>query len=363
MENVLYDLDTVTIDQLLSDAVAQEASDIHLVVGKPPVFRVHGRLVSQGTECLNADQTSRLARQTMRPKIEETFDTSLEVDFSYSIGDDLRFRANVFTQKGCTSAVFRYIPTNILSLEQLNMPQILETFTRLPRGLVLVTGPTGSGKSTTLAAMIDLINRERDVHIITIEDPIEFVHQHKRALINQREIGQDSESFKNALRSILREDPDVILLGEMRDLETISTAVTLAETGHLVFATLHTTSAAQTVDRIIDVFPPEQQEQIRFQLSNVLEAIVTQTLLPKISGGRCCAQEILIMTPATRASIRNGKTNSLNDCMQMGAKQGMQTLEQCLVRLVSKGFISREVAISASSHPDILLQMLSKVSR
>jgi twitching motility protein PilT len=266
----------------------------------------------------------------------------------------------VFTQKECVSAVFRYIPSKILSLKELGLPPVLETFTRLPRGLVLVTGSTGSGKSTTLASMIDMINNERDVHIVTIEDPIEFIHHHKKSLINQREIGQDSLSFQRALKSVLREDPDVILLGEMRDLETIATAVTLAETGHLVFATLHTTSASQTVDRIIDVFPPEQQEQIRFQLSNVLEAIVTQTLLPKIGGGRVCACEILVMNSAARASIRNNKSTVLNDIMQMGSKLGMQTLEQSLVKLVTKGLVEKDVALGASSHPDILKQMLQK---
>lgn len=353
-------LDNLTIDQLLKEAVVKKASDIHLVVGKPPIFRIDGRLVPQGKEPLTTEDTKRLAFSTMSERIKDMFDKEFEVDYSYSLGTDYRFRVNVFTQKECVSAVFRYIPSKILSLKELGLPPVLETFTRLPRGLVLVTGSTGSGKSTTLASMIDMINNERDVHIVTIEDPIEFIHHHKKSLINQREIGQDSLSFQRALKSVLREDPDVILLGEMRDLETIATAVTLAETGHLVFATLHTTSASQTVDRIIDVFPPEQQEQIRFQLSNVLEAIVTQTLLPKIGGGRVCACEILVMNSAARASIRNNKSTVLNDIMQMGSKLGMQTLEQSLVKLVTKGLVEKDVALGASSHPDILKQMLQK---
>jgi len=353
-------LDNLTIDQLLKEAVVKKASDIHLVVGKPPIFRIDGRLVPQGKEPLTPEDTKRLAFSTMSERIKDMFDKEFEVDYSYSLGTDYRFRVNVFTQKECVSAVFRYIPSKILSLKELGLPPVLETFTRLPRGLVLVTGSTGSGKSTTLASMIDMINNERDVHIVTIEDPIEFIHHHKKSLINQREIGQDSLSFQRALKSVLREDPDVILLGEMRDLETIATAVTLAETGHLVFATLHTTSASQTVDRIIDVFPPEQQEQIRFQLSNVLEAIVTQTLLPKIGGGRVCACEILVMNSAARASIRNNKSTVLNDIMQMGSKLGMQTLEQSLVKLVTKGLVEKDVALGASSHPDILKQMLQK---
>jgi len=357
----LFELEKVNMDDILLEAVKKEASDVHLSVGKPPVFRVNGRLSSQGADILTPPQTIRLTEQVMPDKIRRLFEENMEADFSHVIESGERFRANVFTQKGTRSAVFRLIPNKIKTLEELNMPEVLKSFTLLPRGLVLVTGPTGSGKSTTLTSMIDLINTNKDVHIITLEDPIEYVHQSKMSIVNQREIGQDSLTFKRALRSVLREDPDVILLGEMRDLETISTAVTLAETGHLVFATLHTTNAAQTVDRIIDVFPSDQQEQIRFQLSNVLEAIVTQTLLPCLHGGRICATEILIMTSAARSGIRNNKTNTLNDIMQMSAKHGMQTLEQSLYRLYKGGMITADAALSASSKPDILKQMMGNV--
>lgn len=357
-------LSKTSINDILFEAVIKKASDVHLVVGKPPVFRINGSMTSQGTEILTPDDTVRLAYETMNEQVKGKFDEEMEADYSYSIefdGVTYRFRVNSFTQRGAVSAVFRLIPNKILTVDELKLPEVLHQFIHYPRGLVLFTGPTGSGKSTSLAAIIDGINRQRDVHIVTLEDPIEFLHQHKKAVINQREIGQDSHSFKRALKSILRQDPDVILLGEMRDLETIGMAVTLAETGHLVFATLHTTSASQTIDRIIDVFPPEQQEQIRVQLSNTLEGIVSQTLLPKIDGkGRVCATEILLMTSAARSNVRNGKSNALNDVMQTGASLGMHTLEQDLATKVKQNTISVETAFHATSRPDILKQMLMR---
>lgn len=359
-----YDLSKSNIDDILMLAVESGTSDVHLVVGRPPVFRISGGLKGQGSVSLEPADTERLARETMNERIEKEFDSEMEADYSYTVdreGISYRFRVNSFTQKGSVSVVFRLIPNDILTIADLKMPEVLLKFTQLPRGLVLVTGPTGSGKSTTLAAMIDEINRTREAHIITLEDPIEFVHQHKKSIINQREIGQDSKSFHRALKSILREDPDVILLGEMRDLETIHSGVTLAETGHLVFATLHTTSAAQTVDRIIDVFPPEQQEQIRVQLANVLEAVISQNLIRKVGGGRVCATEILVLNPAARANIRNGKSNALNDIMQMSMRYGMHTLEQSLAKHVKMGNITKETAMRASSKPDIMKQMLAKL--
>lgn len=362
---MLTKLDTVSIDEILLEAVKLEASDVHLAVGKPPVFRLHGAMTNQGNELLRPEHTRRFVYETMNKKVTEKFEEEMEADYSYSVveGDvSYRFRVNAFTQKGAISVVMRLIPNRILSVEELKLPDTLKRFIHLPRGLVLFTGPTGSGKSTSLAAIIDGINRQRDVHIITLEDPIEFIHEHKKSLIVQREIGQDSHSFRRALKSVLRQDPDVILLGEMRDLETIGMAVTLAETGHLVFATLHTTSAAQTIDRIIDVFPPEQQEQIRVQLSNTLEAIVAQTLLPKAgSKGRACATEILLMTSAARANVRNGKSNALNDVMQMSGSLGMHTLEQDLARKVKENVITVETALHATSRPDILKQMLRRI--
>ena len=358
-------LESIHIDQILKSAIAKDASDVHLAVGKPPVFRIHGKMTEQSRELLTPEHTKRFAYQTMNEKTKVKYDEELEADFSYSIkledGKSYRFRVNAFTQQGAASVVMRLIPNEILTIDQLKLPEVIRKFIHLPRGLVLVTGPTGSGKSTTLAAIIDGINSSKECHIVTMEDPIEFVHKHKKAVIVQREIGQDSVSFARALKSVLRQDPDVILLGEMRDLETIGMAVTLAETGHLVFGTLHTTSASQTVDRIIDVFPPEQQEQIRVQLANTLEAVVSQTLLPKKTGGRVCATEILLMNSAARANVRNGKSNALNDVMQTNSKVGMHTLEQDLIQKIREDVIDIETAFKATSRPDILEQMLKRL--
>lgn len=366
----MFDLDTVHIDEILKKAIEMKASDVHLPVGKPPVFRINGRMVDQGNVDMKQEHTDRLMRQTMNKVSEEKFNEDWEVDYSYAITAKIdtpdpmeyRFRVNSFIQKGYTSGVMRLIPYKIPTLEQLNMPEALSRLVNLPRGLVLVTGPTGSGKSTTLAAVINKINETRETHIITMEDPIEFVHHHKKSVIVQREIGQDTQSFARALKSALRQDPDIILLGEMRDLETISMAVTLAETGHLVFATLHTTSAAQTIDRIIDVFPPEQQEQIRIQLANNLEAICAQTLLRTPDGkGRVAATEILLKTAAGSANIRNGKSVALNDVMQTNGRMGMHTLEQDLIEKIRQQKITIDTAYEASSHPEVLQQMLKRM--
>lgn len=363
-------LDEVEMNELLLLAIEKQASDVHLAVGRPPVFRIHGEMIDQCEEIFLPKHATRLIESTMNDRIKVMYKEDWEVDYSHSLtridpveGEvQHRFRVNAFTQKGAPSCVMRLIPTKIPTLDSLNLPPVLSSFVDLPRGLVLVTGPTGSGKSTTLAAIIDGINRTRKTHIITMEDPIEFVHEHKKSVIVQREIGQDSHTFARALKSALRQDPDVILLGEMRDLETIGMAVTLAETGHLVFATLHTTSASQTVDRIIDVFPAEQQEQIRVQLSNTLEAIVSQTLLKnKLKNGRVAATEILIMNSAARANVRNGKSNALNDVMQTNGKIGMHTLEQDLIKKIRENRIDIETAFKASSRPDILSQMLERM--
>lgn len=358
------------LQSILWSAYTKKASDIHLVAEREPTFRIHGRMIPQTEEHnpLTPDLVSNLLTSAMSEDVKIKYDNDKEVDFAYTFkyqdGDEvksIRFRVNVFTQKGSASGVFRIIPSDIPKLEDLSLPTIIEKITELPRGLVLVTGPTGSGKSTTLAAMIDRINSKREDNIITIEDPIEFLHKHKKSVVVQREIGQDSLSFSRALKSSLRQDPDVILLGEMRDLETISLAVTLAETGHLVFATLHTTSAAQTVDRILDVFPPEQQGQIRSQLANNLEAIVAQTLLPTINRkGRVAVTEIMTKTPAISSSIRQGKTTAIRDSMQTGSHQGMHTMEQDLVKKIKEGVISVETAMLTTSHQDALKGMLEE---
>ncbi|SHJ08751.1 type IV pilus twitching motility protein PilT [Desulfofundulus thermosubterraneus] len=358
-------------DELLKLAFELKASDVHLTVGRPPVFRVHGKLFAAdelgaravpGVEdlpVLTAGDTEALARQLIPGDRFQQFMQVGESDLSYAIPGVGRFRVNAFKQRGTVALAIRLIPERIPTFDELGLPEVVAHLARRPRGLVLVTGPTGSGKSTTLAAMIDLINSESRLHIITLEDPIEYVHRHKKSLVNQREIGRDSLSFAAALRAALREDPDVILVGEMRDLETIATAITAAETGHLVLATLHTTSAAQTIDRIIDVFPPHQQQQVRLQLAGALEGVIAQQLLPRRDRpGRVAALEILVATPAIRNLIREGKTHQIVSQLQTGARYGMQTLDMALRNLVRAGVIGREEALGRAADAENLLKMI-----
>lgn len=336
---------TPRIEVLLEEVVKKKASDLHLQVGLPPMLRVDGKLAPvTGAVALNDEAVETLVFAVLDEDQKQILLKDKEFDFSFAFGDLGRFRVNAFHERGNLAAAMRLIPNEILSVEQLGLPPTLNKFADYPRGLVLVTGPTGSGKSTSLAAMIHKINMERAEHIITIEDPIEYTHKSKRSVIVQREVHYDTYSFSAALRSTLREDPDVVLIGEMRDLETIASAITIAETGHLVFATLHTNSAAQSVDRMIDVFPPHQQPQVRSQLSNILMAVCSQRLIPAIGGGRTCAAEILIVTPAVRNIIREGKTHQLEAVIQTGAEYGMQSMDKTLVNLVHSGAVSYEEA-------------------
>jgi len=348
------------VDELLELLMERRGSDLHLCVGSPPVIRVDGDLEPLNYAVLSPAKLQELVYAILTDERVIEFEASHELDFAYSVAGLSRFRVNAHKQRGSVGAVLRAIPMRPPTLDQLKMPAILKTLTTRPRGLILVTGPTGSGKSTTLAAMIDEINGTRRCHIVTIEDPIEFLHRNKRSIIIQREVGADTKSFTAALRHVLRQDPDVILIGEMRDLETIAAAVTAAETGHLVLATLHTTSASQTVDRIIDVFPPHQQEQIRLQLSTVLEGIICQTLLQRTDGiGRVCAQEILIATPAIRNLIREGKTHQMSSILQSGSQFGMQTLDQSLRALVLAKQVSAEAAAAVAHNPDDFMTFLN----
>jgi twitching motility protein PilT len=335
------------IENLLEEVVKKDASDLHLTVGNEPTIRVDGRLQKiDGTQPLTEKDVETLIFSIVDDVQKDILLKDKEVDFSFAFGDIARFRANAFHQKGNLGLALRLIPTKIRTIDELGLPNIVDKFTEIPRGLVLVTGPTGSGKSTTLAAMIDKINTEKPVHIITIEDPIEYTHSHKKSIIDQREVHYDTRSFSAALRSALREDPDVVLIGEMRDLETISAAITIAETGHLVLATLHTNNAAQSIDRMIDVFPPYQQQQIRVQLSNILQGVVSQRLIAEIGGGRVAAAEIMVTTPAVRNIIREGKTHQLDAVIQTSADQGMVSMDKALVNLVKSGRISTEEAVS-----------------
>jgi len=340
--------------------VETRASDVHITPGFPPAVRDKGKIRPlEGFPALNAQQTREVVYGILNDDQRKRFETNQQLDFAYAIPGVARFRVNCFFQRGTVSAAFRLVPQEIPALDSLGVPQVLRDLCEKPRGFVLVTGPTGSGKSTTLAAMLDVINREHQDHILTIEDPIEFLHQHKSSIVNQREIGSDAVDFALGLRAALREDPDVILVGEMRDLETISTALTAAETGHLVFATLHTQSTAQTVDRIIDVFPPEQQGQVRTQLSIALQGIVTQQLLPTLDGkGRTVATEVLIPTPAVRNLIREGKTHQIYAALQTSGAVGMQTMDADLARLVRTGKISRSLAEQRASVPEELNRLL-----
>ncbi len=349
---------------LLKQTLDLGGSDLHLSIGSPPQVRVDGHLRRLEGADLTPEHTKSLAYSVLTDLQKKTFEETWELDMAFGLKDVGRFRCNVFNQRGAVGAVFRLIPERIRTLEELGLPPVLNLLADRPRGLVLVTGPTGSGKSTTLAAMIDRVNQARPAHILTIEDPIEYLHAHKRALVNQRELHADTRGFPNALRAALREDPDVVLIGEMRDLETMEAAMKLAETGHLTLATLHTNSAAQTVTRIIDAFPSHQQAQIRTQLSLVLEGIVCQALMPKASGqGRVAALEILIATPAIRNLIREDKIHQIYSSMQSGQeKLGMQTMNQSLARLVERRQITREVALAATSNKDELTTMFQRAA-
>lgn len=333
------------IETLLEEVIRKKASDIHIQVGLPPMLRIDGALTPvTGIKALSDADVEKLVFATLDQDQQQILLKDKEFDFSFSFGELGRFRVNAFHERGNLAAAMRLIPNEILTIQSLGMPPIINTFAEFPRGLVLVTGPTGSGKSTTLAALVDKINTDRAHHIITIEDPIEFTHHSKKSVVVQREIHYDTYSFSAALRSSLRQDPDVVLIGEMRDLETISAAITIAETGHLVFATLHTNSAAQSIDRMIDVFPPHQQPQIRAQLSNILMAICSQRLVPSIGGGRAVAAEILVATSAVRNIIREGKTHQLDAVIQTGADQGMQSMDKTLVGLVQAGTVTYDEA-------------------
>src|SRR6478672_4119240 len=351
-----------SIDELLEHMVARDASDLHVTVGTPPVIRVRGEVERVDEfDTLTPEDTQQLLYRILSSEQQKQLEIKRQLDFSHSIPGLARFRVNVYFQRESIGAAFRLIPAELKTLEELGIPSSLHTLAEKPRGLVLVTGPTGSGKSTTLAAIVDEINRNRSEHILTIEDPIEFLHRHKRCIVNQREIGPDATSFAEALRGALRQDPDVILLGEMRDLETISTAITAAETGHLVFATLHTQDAPSTVDRIIDVFPASQQDQVRTQLAATIQGIVTQTLIPSSDGAsRVAALEILFPDDAVRNLIRQGKTEQIYSYMQTGTKRGMQTMEQALADYVLRTVITREEALSRSTRQDQLAGMLDR---
>ena len=352
----------MSIDVLLERVVELNASDLHITAGAPPIIRVRGSLVAlDGYPLLTPEMTRDLLYRILSTEKQKHLEIDRQIDLSYGVGGLARFRMNVYLQRDSVAAAFRTIPATLQTLEELGLPTSLNDLAHKPRGLVLVTGPTGSGKSTTLAAMIDEINRTRNDHIITIEDPIEFLHRHKRCIVNQREVGTDASSFSAALRAALRQDPDVILLGEMRDLETISTAITAAETGHLVFATLHTQTAPSTIDRIIDVFPAAQQEQVRTQLAAAIQGIVTQTLIPTADGGgRVAALEILFPDDAIRNLIRQGKTEQIYSYMQTGTKRGMQTMEQALADYVLRSVITREEALTRSTRQDQLVGMLER---
>lgn len=342
-----------SLRELLKIAIKDKASDLHLTVGVPPIVRVDGILKKLNYKDLSSDDTEEYAKMILGDKY-DIYISQGEFDISYSIGDFGRFRVNIFKQRGNTTLVIRVIPPKILSLEELNCPSIVKKLCYKRSGLVLITGPTGSGKSTTLSAMIDEINKNKACHIITLEDPIEFLHKHNKSIVNQREIGRDSLSYNKALRAILREDPDVILIGEMRDLESISLAITAAETGHLVFSTLHTVGAVKTIDRIVDVFPSNQQDQIRIQLANIIEGIISQQLVLNKYGKRVAALEIMISTLAIRNLIREKKTHQIQSLIQSGSKHGMVAMDDYLVKLYRQGIIEKDVVIEFSSDKDMV---------
>lgn len=354
----------VTLRQLLEDMVQKGASDLHLTAGVPPEFRIDGVITPSDYDVLSPEMTGQLAYSVMSDEQRKRFETTKELDFSFGVKGLCRFRSNVFLQRGVVSMAIRQIPYEILEMDTLGLPPVMKEVTTLQKGLVLLTGPTGSGKSTTLASILDNINQSRSSHIMTIEDPIEYIHQHKRCIVNQREVGADTDSFPTALKYVLRQDPDIILIGEMRDLETIEAALTIAETGHLVFATLHTNSTYEAVNRIVDVFPSDQQRQIYTQLAFVLQAVVTQQLIPRSHGpGRVMCCEVLMCTPAIRAVIREGKTHQIYSLMQAGQKFGMQTMNQALLQAVLDRALSPKDALERSMDRVELEQMLGKVNK
>jgi twitching motility protein PilT len=349
-----------SLQQLLKTMVDNGASDLHITKDSPPQIRLDGNLVKLKTEPLTGDDTKRVCYSILTDQQKAHFEEHQELDMSFGLQGLARFRANIFVQQGAVAGAFRVIPWKIRSFNELGLPPVVENLTKKPRGLILVTGPTGSGKSTTLAAMIDKINNDDHGHIVTIEDPVEFLHQHKNCVVNQREIGADTQSFKKALKSILRQDPDVVLVGELRDLETIEAALTIAETGHLTFGTLHTNGCVSTINRVIDVFPSYQQPQIRAQLSFVLEGVLSQSLIPKQGGGRAMVLEVMVPTPAIRNLIREDKIHQIYSQMQLGqAKFGMQTANQALIGLIQKRWIAPEQAIEYSSDPEELKNMMT----
>jgi twitching motility protein PilT len=352
----------VTLRELLEIMVKKNASDLHLTVGSPPQLRIDGRLVKTEFDLLTAEETRRLAYSIMSEKQKQKFEEKSELDLSFGIEQLSRFRCNVFMQRGNVAVALRQIPFKVPSFEELGIPKAVVELANLPRGLVLVTGPTGSGKSTTLAALINKINQERHCHILTVEDPIEYLHRHISSLINQREVFADTLSFASALKYALREDPDVVLIGEMRDLETMEAALNISETGHLAFATLHTNSCAESINRIIDVFPTNQQQQVRVTVSFVLQAVVSQQLIPRIGGGRVLALEIMTCTPAIRALIRDDKIHQIYSLMQAGQKYGMMTMNQSLAELYLKHKITLGDAMGRSSNPQELNELLVKKS-
>ncbi len=344
---------------VLVEVLERKASDLHITVGSPPVIRVAGKLMRLDYPRLTSNDTRDLIYSILSQEQRQKIESDWEIDFSYSVPGRARFRVNAYFQRNSLGAAFRLIPANIINVEDLLLPPILHQMVAKPRGFVLVTGPTGCGKSTTLAALIDEINQTREEHIMTIEDPIEFLHRHQKSIVNQREVGTDTQSFNRALKSVLRQDPDVILIGEMRDTETMQTALTAAETGHLVFATLHTQDAPQTIDRIIDVFPPHQQSQIRVQLAATLMGVCTQQLLPTVDGlSRVPACEVLVPTPAVRNLIREAKTHQIYSVLQTGSRFGMQTMDTALADLVKRGKITKELALKRSSNPEDLERLL-----
>ena len=353
----------IQIDKLLQVVVNKGASDLHITVGQPPVIRLHGTLTRLETKVLEPDDTVALMKSITPERCQQELQEVGGTDFGFAFGDQARFRVSVFKQKGCVAMVLRQIPVKLLSFKDLNTPPVIADLILRPRGMILVTGPTGSGKTTTLAAMVKHLNETVDRHIITVEDPIEFYHNHIKSTINQREIGVDVPSFAEAIRRALRQDPDVILVGEMRDLETIETAITAAETGHIVFGTLHTSSAPSTISRIIDVFPTTQQDQIRTQLASAILGILCQALLPRIGGGRVAAYEMLVVDPATANLIRENKLFRITSTMQTGAKKGMQLLDDNLFKLWQDGIIAKEDAILKANRPEDVVERIARAER